>query len=245
MADSYTAQGFTLPEPGASLNTWGTKLNIVIQMLAAMLKAATVTMTGVVATDTISFSNGSYVATALPSMLRLTGGGIAAAGTLTLPAVDKWYIIKNICGYAVTAKVSGGTGVSIPNGAIALVFYSAPDGDIVNVSPTLLPGDGVIQGALTVAGQIHGLTAGTAATDAVTVGQLAAAIAASVPAGTAGTFLQSIADTTRGFLSDKIQVSGNLAISTGNAGANEYMLITNTYVPDEGQTALYAGVLAI
>jgi hypothetical protein len=246
MADSYTPQGFILPEPGGSLNTWGTKLNIVIQMLAAMLGSAAVAMTGVAATDTLAFSNGSYAATALPSYLKLTNGGIAAASALTLPAVAKWYLLRNSSGFTITAKVSGGTGVAIPNGGTVLVFYSAVDGDIVNLSPTQLPGDGVIQGALTVAGQIHGLSTGTAATDAVTVGQLAAAIAASVPAGTAGTFLNSISDTTRGFLggaAGKLRVTGSLTMVTQNAGADEYSEIGFTF--DEGQTALYAGIFAI
>lgn len=246
MADSYTSQGLILPEPGGSLNTWGTKLNIVIQMLAAMLKGAAVAMTGVVATDTIAFSNGSYAATALPAYLKLTNGGLTAAAALTMPAVDKWYIVKNTTAFAITAKVSGGTGVVIPAGGIALVFYSAPDGDIVNVSPTLLPGDGVIQGALTVAGRIGGLTAGLASSDAVTVGQLAAAIAASVPAGTAGTFLNSITDTTRGFLggaSGKLRVTGSLTMVTQNAGGDEYSEIG--FTKDEGQDALYAGVFAL
>ena len=93
------------------------------------------------------------------------------------------------------------------------------------------------------AGQISGVSAATVGSQAVNLAQMAAAIAASVPLGTAGTVLNSIADTTRGFLADKLTVSGSLTLSTVNPGGNEHANIDFTF--DEGQQALAGGVYGL
>lgn len=100
--------------------------------------------------------------------------------------------------------------------------------DYYNAAPTIFPAGLTVAGAIALAGKITGLTAGTAGTDAVNLTQMAAAIAASVPAGTAGTFLNSIADTTRAFGRDKITASGLLLASTVNPGGNESLDIATT-----------------
>lgn len=236
MADAYTSQGLTKPEPGGSLNTWGSKLNVVFDMLAAMLKAATVSCTS---GATLAFGNADSSATALPFLLRL-GGSPTAAFTVTMPAVDKYWMVRNGTNYTATIKVSGGTGITLPSGYTALVMYDTTQGDIVNVSPTYLPGAVTILGALAVAGKITGVTNGTDPSDAVTKSQLDAAIAAAGTLGD-GTFFVSATDTTRKFLAQSLttQISGalSLAIDTVNAGANEQARLTGSV----GVLALTAG----
>lgn len=60
--------------------------------------------------------------------INLTGT-LTAARNVICPAIEKIYIVKNATsgGYAVTFKVSGQTGVSIPNGSTYLIFVDGTD----------------------------------------------------------------------------------------------------------------------
>lgn len=229
MADAYTAQGFTKPEPGSSISTWGTKLNTVIDQMARMLRFSSVSITGVAATDTLVFTNASTTASALPFGLKLVAGGVSAAFDLTLPAVDKYWVIQNVAGYTATAKVSGGTGVTISTGGIALVGYSSVAGDIVNYSPTRLPGDTEIAGALQLAGRITNLTAGVNASDGVNKGQMEAAISVLAGVIAGGLLLNSSSDTAAGYNIAKNTMASDslLTYTTRNAGANEYQELSD------------------
>lgn len=230
MADTYTAQGLIKPEPGGSLNTWGTKLNDnMIDVIVAMLGDGGVNCAAG-GTISVSFTDGDDTATALPFLLKLTGSP-AAAFTLQLPAVDKYWVIWNATGQSATVKISGGTGIALADSDIALVMYSAIAGDIINVSPNRL------HGALTIAGQLHGVTAGTATTDAVNKAQLDAAIAAAGTLGD-GTFFNSATDTTRKFLASSLttQISGlvSVSVSTVNGGGNEQTKVAVSSDPIAG-----------
>lgn len=225
MADSYTAQGFTKPEPGASLNTWGSKLNAgIIDMSAAMLGTRNNTVTG---DFSLQFVDADASASALPFQQKLSGSPTAAF-TVTLPAANKFWLFWNATSYAATLKVSGGTGFSLGAGRYALAQYSSVAGDIVNVSPTQLPGDTTIEGALTVSGKVSGVTAGTATTDAVNLGQMSAAIALATTSSSPGTLRITSVDTTAKFLDGAIAVSGFVTKSVSNPGANEGLLLDVT-----------------
>lgn len=222
-----------LQSTGSNTNLWGGYLNTALQTLERASKGYQAL--AVTASATISWTNYSAANDGAVGFLKLTGS-LSSAVTLTFPSYQHYVSVWNATGAAVTIKCSGGTGVTLQNGDRALLYCDATD--YYNAAPTLFPTQ-----TITVAGKISGLTAGTSGTDAVNLTQMSAAIAASVPAGTAGTFLNSIADTTRGFLTDKLQAVGSLVLTTRNAGANEYTEISFTF--DEGQTALYAGVMAL
>ena len=86
---------------------------------------ADVTMSG---TTTLSLtdSNAAQDARALYLNLSGTPGG---AADLVVPALQKSYLVKNgtTGGYAVTIKVTGQTGVSIPNGKTVWVYNNGTD----------------------------------------------------------------------------------------------------------------------
>lgn len=213
-----------LQSVGSNVNLWGGYLNAALQTLERAAKGyQSLAVTG---DATISWTNYSATNDGAVASLKLTGS-LSSAAALTFPGYQHHLSVWNATGAAVTIKCSGGTGVTLQNGDRALLYCDATD--YYNISPTLLPAGLTINGALTIAGQIHGMTAGTANTDGVNVQQMAAAIAASVPLGTAGTFLNSIADTTRGFLIDKLTFSNTgllvATMTTQNAGANENSLI--------------------
>ena len=227
-----------LQSVGSNTNLWGGYLNAALQTLERAGKGyQALAVTG---DATIPWTNYSAANDGAVAFLKLTGS-ISAAAALTFPGYQHFVAVWNAAGQAVTVKCSGGAGVSLANGERALLFCDGTD--YYTAAPTVFPASLRVAGAVALAGKITGLTAGTAGTDAVNLAQMAAAIAASVPAGTAGTVLNSVADTTRGFLADKLAVTGSLSLTTLNPGGNEQAQIGFTF--DEGQTALYAGVMGL
>jgi hypothetical protein len=68
---------------------------------------------------------------------------LTGAGTINVPAIQKPYIVMNnsVGGFPVTVKVTGQTGVSVPNGAKALVYNDGTDvGPGINYLSTLTLG---------------------------------------------------------------------------------------------------------
>jgi hypothetical protein len=87
---------------------------------------ADVTMSSTTITLSLTDSNDSQNARALYLNLTGTPGG---AADLVVPALQKSYLVKNgtTGGYAVTIKVTGQTGVSIPNGKTVWVYNNGTD----------------------------------------------------------------------------------------------------------------------
>jgi hypothetical protein len=87
---------------------------------------ADVTMSSTTITLSLTDSNAAQDARALYLNLTGTPGG---AADLVVPALQKSYLVKNgtTGGYAVTIKVTGQTGVSIPNGKTVWVYNNGTD----------------------------------------------------------------------------------------------------------------------
>lgn len=229
MTDTASSRyGARQQSQGSNTNTWGDdKLNEVIRLFDRGSKGVqSLAMTG---DTTLSWTN--YIATndGQVSVLLLTGS-LSSAANLIVPSREwQWDVIKNSTGQTITVKTSAGTGVAIANGQYMSIYCDAAD--CYNGSPTNLPG------AVTVAGQIHAVTAGTAATDAVNKTQMETAIATAGLPATAGTVLNSLNDTTAGYVSQKITGSGAVVISTTSPGGNEK---TNISVGSFGLTSASA-----
>jgi hypothetical protein len=74
---------------------------------------------------------------------------LSAAGTINVPAIEKPYIIINNSsgGYAVTVKVSGQTGVSVPNGKRTVLYNNGTDvGNQIDYFPSLTLGGSLTLG---------------------------------------------------------------------------------------------------
>lgn len=243
MVDAYTTRGGLIkPESGQSLNTWGTKLNNNAFDLIdkGLFGFETITVT----TDfSLTRANGDATSTQLNKGIRL-GGTPVADFAVTVLSYENIILWRNNTGKNATVKVSAGTGVTLADGQMAFLGYNAALGDITNVTAN------VIAGALTVAGRISGVVAGTNGTDAVNKTQMEAAIAVLAGGSVTGLVLNSSSDPAAGYLVNKLDVIGSgltAAWSTENAGTvNEKSLLTLTVTPpDEGQTALIAGVYAL
>lgn len=128
---SYSNLKFEIIDVGGSDGAWGgiTNTNIgtaIEQAIVGMATLETGDFTSNVCTLTLSNTNAAQDARA--ACLNITAT-LSAAGTLNVPAIEKPYIVINGSsgGYAVTIKVSGQTGVSIPNGKACIVYNNGTD----------------------------------------------------------------------------------------------------------------------
>lgn len=127
MASTYSSNlKIELQATGENAGTWGTitNTNLGTALEQAIVGKADVTFSGTTETLTLTDSNSAQDARALYLNLAGTPGG---AATLEVPAIEKNYIVKNGTGETVTIKVSGQTGVAIPNGKTALVYNNGTD----------------------------------------------------------------------------------------------------------------------
>jgi len=128
MSSTYSSYKIELIGTGEQAGTWGTttNTNLGTALEQAIGGYVSVTFTGLTKTLTLTNTNAAQDARALYLNLIGSPGGTA---TLELPAIQKAYIIKNSTtgGYTVTAKVTGMTGVVIPNGSTMMVYNNGTD----------------------------------------------------------------------------------------------------------------------
>jgi hypothetical protein len=120
-ASPTTRNRFKKPEVGAELNTWGDALNTsVIALVDDAIDGWTTINTG--GATTLSSTN--YVAD--QSRMRLINYTAVTAGVITIPAVQKWYLVR--APSAAVEITNGGTSVTVRAGDTSLV---ATDGSVV------------------------------------------------------------------------------------------------------------------
>ena len=186
MASTYSDLKFELIATGEQSGSWGSTTNTNIgtavqQAIVGMATLATGDFSSNVATLTLTNTNAAQNARALCLNITAT---LSAAGTINVPAIQKPYIIINnsVGGFAVTVKVSGLTGVSVPNGKRTVVYNNGTDvGGQIDYLPTLALGD------------VTGTIVGTTATQTLTNKTIA--LADNTLTGVAGT---SVANTFSG-----------------------------------------------
>lgn len=146
MASTYSTNlKIELIPTGAQSGIWGatTNTNLGTALEQAIVGTATC-ITGDfvsnVATYTLADTNASQTARAFCLNVTAT---LTGAGTINVPAIQKPYLVFNNSagGFAVTVKVSGLTGVSIPNGKKAWLYNNGTDvGVAMDYMPTLALG---------------------------------------------------------------------------------------------------------
>ena len=131
MASTYSTLKFELIATGDQSGNWGvtTDNNIgtaIEQAIVGMATLVTADFTSNLATLTLTNTNAAQNARALCLNITAT---LTAAGTIEVPAIQKPYIIINssVGGFAVTVKVNGQTGVSVPNGKRTVLYNNATD----------------------------------------------------------------------------------------------------------------------
>lgn len=129
MASTYSTNlALELIGTGDQSGTWGTTTNTNLGTLLEQAISGYVTQAITDGADTtITIPNGA-TGVARNMALELTGA-LTAARNLIVPANKKLYFIYNNTtgGFAVTVKVSGLTGVSVPNGAKVILVCNGTD----------------------------------------------------------------------------------------------------------------------
>jgi hypothetical protein len=129
MASTYSPNlRLELIGTGEQQGTWGATTNTNLGTLIEEAIGGYVSVTVSDVGDTTLTTNNGSADQARNAVLNLTGT-ISAARNVLCPAIEKVYIVRNATtgGFAVTFKVSGQTGVSIPNGSTYLVYVNGTD----------------------------------------------------------------------------------------------------------------------
>lgn len=172
MASTYSPNlRLELIGTGEQQGTWGSTTNTNLGTLLEEAIGGYVSVTvSDVADTTLTTSNGS--ADQSRNMVINLTGALTATRNVICPAIEKLYVVKNATtgGQSVVFKVSGQTGVTVPNGAIEFLYVDGTDARSIT-------GTIAIQDANNVAitgGSITGITdlavadGGTGASDATT-----------------------------------------------------------------------------
>jgi len=129
MASTYSPNlRLELIGTGEQQGTWGSTTNT---NLGTLLEEAIGGYISVTVTDgadtTLTTSNGS--ADQSRNMVINLTGALTATRNVICPAIEKLYVVKNATtgGFAITFKVSGQTGVTVPNGAIEFLYVDGTD----------------------------------------------------------------------------------------------------------------------
>jgi hypothetical protein len=129
MASTYSTNlRLELIGTGEQQGTWGATTNTNLGTLLEEAIGGYVSVTVSDVGDTTLTTNNGSSDQARNAVINLTGT-ISAARNVICPAIEKVYIVKNATtgGFAVTFKVSGQTGVSIPNGETYIVYVDGTD----------------------------------------------------------------------------------------------------------------------
>ena len=129
MASTYSTNlRLELIGTGEQQGSWGTTTNSNLGTLLEQAIGGYESITVGDSTDTtLTTANGS--ADQARNMTLNLAGAITATRNVICPAAEKIYIVKNSTtgGFAVTFKVTGQTGVSIPNGATYILYVDGTD----------------------------------------------------------------------------------------------------------------------
>lgn len=131
MSSTYSDLKFEIIEVGGSSGLWGgiTNTNIgtaIEQSIVGMATLETADFSTNIAT--LAYTNTNAAQDFRAFCLNITAT-LSGAGTVNVPAIEKPYLVLNnsVGGFAVTVKVSGLTGISIPNGRGCLVYNNGTD----------------------------------------------------------------------------------------------------------------------
>ena len=220
MASTYSDLKIELIGTGEQSGTWGTttNTNLGTAIEQAIVGKADVTVSSTSVTLTLTDSNALQDARALYLNLSGTPGG---AATLNVPAIEKNYIVKNGTGEQVTIKVSGQTGVVIPDGKTVLVYNNGTD---VVTAVDHIP-------SLTLGAALPVASGGTGATTSTGSGAVVLAVSPSLTTPALGT-------PTAGVLSS-CTVDGTDAVGFRNTPVNSQSGAYTLVLADSGKTILH------
>jgi hypothetical protein len=208
---------------GDQSGTWGDTTNTNLGTLIEQAISGYVTQACTGGTDTITIPNGT-TGVARNMFLELTGTG---GGTLVVPANKKLYFIYNNTSTAITVKVTGLTGVSVPAGKKTILVSNGTDiVDATNYVTALAAGTLSLTTALTAA------NGGTGLTSPGTAGNILTSTGSGWQSSAASTFVSSVSATSplssTGGNTPTLSIGSTIPVTlggTGVASATAYALL--------------------
>ena len=208
---------------GDQSGTWGDTTNTNLGTLIEQAISGYVTQACTGGTDTITIPNGT-TGVARNMFLELTGTG---GGTLVVPANKKLYFIYNNTSTAITVKVTGLTGVSVPAGKKTILVSNGTDIiDATNYVTALAAGTLSLTTALTAA------NGGTGLTSPGTAGNILTSTGSGWQSSAASTFVSSVSATSplssTGGNTPTLSIGSTIPVTlggTGVASATAYALL--------------------
>ena len=198
---------------GDQSGTWGDTTNTNLGTLIEQAISGYVTQACTGGTDTIFIPNGT-TGVARNMFLELTGTG---GGTLVVPSNKKLYFIYNNTSTAITVKVTGLTGVSVPAGKKTILVSNGTDIiDATNYVTALAAGTLSLTTALTAA------NGGTGLTSPGTVGNILTSTGSAWQSSPASTFVSSVTATSplssTGGNTPAISIGSTIGVTLGGTG---------------------------
>lgn len=148
MSSTFSTLKIELIATGEQSGTWGASTNNNLGSAVAGSRGLEQAIVGMATLETGDFTSNIYTMPYVDDssaqdfrafVLNITAT-LSAAGTVNVPAIQKPYLVFNnsVGGYAVTIKVSGQTGITIPSGKKAFVYNNGTDvGETINFLSSL------------------------------------------------------------------------------------------------------------
>jgi hypothetical protein len=143
MASTFSNLGLNLQATGENSGTWGAITNVNLQEIDnAIAGVVTITLTG---NTTLAFTTNSSSTTYTDEAGRnktiiLNGSLSATTVTVTVPNIEKDYVIINNSGGTATISSGGSTTVSIGTGSKNYVIVDPSTTSVISAVPAATPG---------------------------------------------------------------------------------------------------------
>lgn len=204
---------------GEQSGTWGTTTNTNLGTLIEQAISGYTTYAATGGTDTLTIPNGAS-GTARNMYIEFTGTG---GGTILVPANKKLYFVYNNTSSAITIKVSGQTGVSVPAGKKMILVSNGTDiVDATNYVTSLTAGALTVTGATTLSTPLSAANGGTGLSSPGTAGNILTSTGTGWQSSAASTFVSSVTATSplssSGGNTPDISL-GTVPVSKGGTGA--------------------------
>lgn len=248
MPSTFSNLGLTIQATGENSGTWGDLTNVNLQRIDnAIAGVITVTITG---NTTLAFSTNSASTTFTDEAGRnkvivLSGSLSATTVTITVPNIEKDYVIVNNSGGTATISAGGSTTVSIGTGSKSYLFVDGAAA-VQTCIPTAVPGGSNTQIQFNDNGSFAGSSnlvwdgtnlnigaTGEARFQDTTGGQYVGLKAA----GTVSSSFTLVLPTATGTANQVIQTdgSGNLSFATVSGGAEWQAVQTTNFTAAAGK----------
>jgi len=161
MASTFSNLGLNLQATGENSGTWGELTNVNLQEIDnAIAGVVTITLTG---NTTLAFTSNATSTTFTDEAGRnktiiLSGALSATTVTVTVPNIEKDYVIINNSGATATISSGGSTTVSIATGSKNYVIVNPATTSVISAIPADTPGGSNTQVQFNNNGAFGGIT---------------------------------------------------------------------------------------